>query len=247
MADFHRPGEPPAPSGFGQHGERPLVPASDPGSALAVADDFFLIVLNDRTGKLRLHHRIAAIGIAGGMLAELVFGGHISFGGGKVAVVHTEPPTERVAKQVYGRFLTEPKTTDVRTWLAFFAEIATGLVADRLGENGWIEPIEQRRLLRRTGAVAYRPRDRSQVAWRAMRLAEQLARQRTLDLHDVTLGGLVAATGFIQAVLWNHPVDACQAHLATQLAELRSRWPALHELFSHVHALSGEATLSPRI
>lgn len=185
--------------------------------------------------------------MAGGLLAELILTGNIAIGDGRISVLNGPPPSEPVAKQVYGRLLTEPNTTDVRVWLAFFAEISIGLVTERLSAGGWIASVEQRRLLRRGRSITYRPIDRSQAAWRAIRLAEQLARRRPLDLPDVALAGLVTATEFIHVVLWNHPVDTCRAHLACQLNELRARRPGLHELLAHVHALAGNATLSPRL
>ena len=225
-----------------QSGGRVQPPQAAP---LALADELFLVMLDDRSGQLRRHHRSAGIGLAGALLAELVIGGHITVTNAQVHISGSALPVDPLAKRTLGAILANQAATGIRTWLEFGANTAVPSVASRLEAKGWITVVERSRLLR-AAEVSYQPIDRNAAAYRAMNLAYLLEAHREVSLHDVTVAGLVAAADFIDTVLADRPTRRqCLAYLSELLQELRDDRPPLHEIFTHVHALVANATLSP--
>ncbi|NIL57255.1 GOLPH3/VPS74 family protein [Salinispora arenicola] len=205
---------------------------------LLVADEFFLVAHNDIRGKARLHPAATGLGLAGGLLGELVLYGHIVVVDGDLSVVDRRPPADALAHTVLDQLVGEAQHRSVRTWLSFLAQSATTSVGERLSRAGVLRRRESRRLLRTT--VGYVPVDPNAAAWPTTRLRVLLERSDPPPtLADAVLLGLIAAAGLDREVLWSTGPRA-QHRLTSLVAAL----PApLKELVAHTEAAVGAAVL----
>ncbi|WP_233512815.1 GOLPH3/VPS74 family protein, partial [Micromonospora deserti] len=168
---------------------------------MLIADEFFLIAHNDSRGRAKLHPAATGLGLAGGLLGELVLHGHITVSTGLVAVIDRRPPADALAHTVLDQLVGEAQHQAVRTWLSFLAQTAATSVGERLARAGVLRRQENRRLLRTS--VSYLPIDLNTVAWPATRLRALLERAGPPSVPDALLLGLVAAAGLTREVLWS--------------------------------------------
>lgn len=210
---------------------------------MLVADEFFRIAHRDRSGRARLHPRAAGLGLAAGLLAELVLFDRIEVrDGGAVVVVRYDPPPDAVAHTTLDHLVAQPQHRDVRTWLAFLEHDAVDTVGGRLTRAGQVRPVAHRRLW--SSRTVYVPVDLNQAAWPEVRLARVLTASDRLDEPDAVLAGLVAATGLLRHVLWEPAThDAGLSNLTRVVARLR---PSLRHLVAFTEAAVGDAVLAPR-
>jgi hypothetical protein len=208
-----------------------------------VADEFFRIAHQDRTGRPRLHPRAVGLGLAAGLLAELAIQGRIDLrGDGLLSVIRADPPPDALAHTTLDQLRGQPQHRDVRTWLAFLEGGAADAVGQRLVRAGYVRAVEHRRLW--SSRVVYVPVDLNHAAWPEVRLARLLTMSGRLDEADATLAGLVSVTGLTRHVLWDPAThDAGLHHLARVVARLR---PTLHHLIAYTEAAVGDAVLTPR-
>jgi hypothetical protein len=171
---------------------------------MLLADEFFLIAHEERTGRSRLHPRATGLGLAAGLLGELMLTGRVRLSDGDLYVVNRNPPTDALAHEVLELLLAQPQHRDLGTWLAFLAQDSAVKVGERLARVGTVDPVTRRRL---TGSnTVYMPTNadqRNAVTWARVRLANLLVRYIGMDLADRTLAGLVLATGLTRFVLWD--------------------------------------------
>lgn len=212
------------------------------GVGVLLADEFFCIAHDDRTGRARCHPRVIGLGLAAGLLGELVLYGRVTVENGAVIVTHRAPPADALAHATLEQLLRQPQHTDVRIWLAFLAETAVESVVHRLGLAGVWRREEHRRFGRTR--VAYQPVDANEVAWRAIRLARLLTTPEPIGEPDAVLAGLVTVTGLAHEVLWQPEVrEAGTARVAEEVQRLQ--WPLYH-LLAFTEAAVGDAILTPR-
>lgn len=166
-----------------------------------IADEFFLIAHNDSRGRARLNPTATGLGLAAGLLGELVLLGRATVSGGLVTVLDRRPPVDPLARTVLAHLVAEGAQRPVRTWLSFLAQTAAHAVGERLSRSGVLRRQEGRRLLRAT--VTYVPTDLNAVAWPATRLRAMLDRPQPPLVPDALLLGLVSVTGLTGEVLWN--------------------------------------------
>lgn len=205
---------------------------------MLLTDELFLVAHDDTTGRPRLHARAVELGLAGGLLAELVLYGRVVVHGGRLTVVDRRPPDDPLAHTILDQLIAEPHYRGVRIWLAFLAGQSVDSVGQRLERAGRVT-----RTRRRWGrATRYVPVDISAAAWPAHRLRLFLVRGEPLSLPDTLLAGLVSATGLTSQVLWDAPPSSHQ-HLAGLVAALP---PPLRDLIGHLEAAVGDAVLSHR-
>ncbi len=210
-----------------------------PGDArLWLADDFFLVALDDRTCRLGLHPSAMGVGLAGALLGELMLWGNITIDAGRLAVVNRQPPWDVLAHSVLERLASEQH--DLHVWLAFLAQTAVDEVAARLAQRQFITRHESRGWRRTT--VTFVPTDINTVAWRPVRLETALTRREPMNPPDRLLAGLVWATDLAQRVLWNADSGAFR-YLQAVVAEAD---PPIRELVTQVQAQVGNAILSHR-
>jgi hypothetical protein len=201
------------------------------GEAVLLADQFFLIAHEDRTGKSRLHPRAAGLGLAAGLIGELMLLHRVRVLGGELAVVSRDPPGDALAHNLLDLLVAQPQHRELRTWLAFLAQDATVNVGERLLRAGIVETVTRRRLLTtQTTHMPVRPAQRNIAAWAPMRLANVLVKGGAMDLADRALAGLVVATRLTRHVLWD--VTAHRhglAHLDTAVQSLPADFGELVE------------------
>lgn len=180
------------------------------GRDAVLADQYYLIAHEDRTGRSRLHPRATGLGLAAALLAELVLEGRIGVTDGDLFIVDRHPPRDALGHDILDLLVAQPQHRDVRTWLAFLSQDAALRVGERLVRLGAVEPVTRRRML---GAshTTYMPntaQQRNAAAWASTRLANLLVRGMELSILDRVLVSLVSATGLTRQVLYgfeNYP------------------------------------------
>jgi hypothetical protein len=200
---------------------------------LWLADELWLVTHDDDSGSPRLHSAGLGMGLAGGLLAELVLAGHLDVEDGRVYLVDQRPADNALGFEVLEQIRAEPQHP-APTWLAFLARTAEDRVAQRMVRNGFLRQPDRRGW---RGSAGYRPADVHTAAWPAARLHAALSRRQRLGLSDGTLAGLITAVGMSGQILWhaNHEY----------LRHLLSRLPAgLRELLALTEAAVGDATLT---
>jgi Golgi phosphoprotein 3 (GPP34) len=215
------------------------------GVATVLADEFYLIAHEERTGRSRLHPRATGLGLAAGLLGELMLLGRVRAYGGELYVVSHEPPGDSLAHNVLDLLVVQRRHRELRTWLAFLAQDAAVWVAERLIRAGVVEPVTRRKL--RGTQTVYMPmnsRQRTAAAWAPMRLANVLVQGRTIDIPDRVLAGLVLATGLTRHVLWDF--EAHRSGLTTLYAVVESLPTDLRELIEHTEASVGSVLAAGR-
>jgi hypothetical protein len=208
----------------------------------ALADDFYLIGLDDRTGKPRLHSKAMSLGAAAALLSELVLADHIRVRDGRIDVARNYlGVTDPHYAAMLAAIAAEPHHP-VPTWLAFFAQTSVDIVAGRLVTAGFMQVEQVRGLLR--SKESYMPTDRAALTWRSVRIARLIHDRDLRTWEDLAIIGLLVATGLIDNVLWNaDPAD--REALGALLANLVDE-PSLHALITQVEALIAAAVLAQR-
>ncbi|GIF06698.1 GOLPH3/VPS74 family protein [Actinoplanes siamensis] len=169
-----------------------------------LADQYYLIAHEDRTGRSRLHPRATGLGLAAALLSELVLEGRIGVTDGDLFVLDRHPPADALEHDILDLLIAQPQHRDVRTWLAFLSQDAGLRVGERLMRLGAVEPIVRRRMLG-SPQITYMPnsaQQRNAAAWASTRLANLLVRGMELSVVDQLLVSLVSATGLTRHVLY---------------------------------------------
>jgi Golgi phosphoprotein 3 (GPP34) len=160
-----------------------------------VGDDLYLVAHDDRSGKPQLPKRQLGLGLAGGLLAELMLGGSVYLQHRCVEVAtgaRTPAQEEPLAGRVCGLIAAEQGLYPVREWLRLLAQTAAPDIADRLAHAGYLT----RARARVPGRPArYVPVD-SDWAYAALgRVRAALNPARSSAVREVALAGLVVASG----------------------------------------------------
>ena len=209
---------------------------------ISIADDLFLVAIDERTGKLRLHPRALSLGLAAGLLAELSLLDQITYTGGTIKVPSGQaPPTPVHHRQMIDQIAAEPDHP-IPIWLSFFAQTAPEIVAARLVARGFLQVENGRGLLR--SKQSYVATDESALAWRTLRLAGVIAKMDVRTWEDGVLVGLLEATGLIDHVLWHgSPADLGNV---PQIVASVSADPFFQVLIAHVSTLIAASVITQR-
>jgi hypothetical protein len=207
---------------------------------MLLADDFFLITHDDRDGRSRLHPRAVELGLAAGLLGELVLEQRITIDGPRLRVLSQDPPIDPLAHTSLATMIAEPQHRDVRTWLAFFGQTSIEAVAQRLIQLGMVQQIRVRRLLRTT--TRFIASDVNLPAGRVVRLRRLITGAQPLRVGDSALAGMANATGLTRFLLFDEDSDAIQ-RLAVLVEALP---PPLRDLVTQLEAAVGDAVLAQR-
>ncbi len=207
----------------------------------SLADDFYLIGLDGRTTRPRLHHKAMGLGVAAALLAELVLANHIRITNGRIEVAYRHyAPEVREHADMLAQINAEPQH-QLPVWLSYFAQTATDVVQARLVAHGFMR-IESRGVLR--AKQAYVPVDPMAVEWRSLRIARVIAKRDVRTWEDLTIIALIVATGLTEAVLWNAGPDDRDSLLA--ILPYLNQEPSLHALVTQVETLIAAAVLAQR-
>jgi Golgi phosphoprotein 3 (GPP34) len=205
-----------------------------------LADDLYLLAHDDVTGRAFLQPRALGLGLAGGLLAELVVTDSIRVWAGGIEIVSRAAPGDGLARRVLGLALTEPQQHPLQEWLTFLAASAGQNVADRLGESGYLTRVSSRRPWRDGRWV---PVDPDCAFAPLIRVRAALDPARPVTATDTALAGLAAACGLGSRLLPYGPPDGrrCLEGAVRQLS------PSLRELIAQTQAAVDSALLSHRV
>jgi hypothetical protein len=220
-------------------GAAPPGPASPRGlgGTGRVADDLYLVAHDDATGRPLLQPRALGLGLAAGLLAELMLGAAIGVrADGTLAAGRTWPGCE-LGRRVRDLVAAEREPLAVRDWLRFLARTAADDVAERLERAGY--------LTRGSGWPPWRSRRRVPVDadWAfapLLRVRCALDARRPLCAHDAVLAGLAVASGLGFRIERYLTPSRGAADAARQLD------PGLRELIAQTRAAVDSAVLSRR-
>jgi hypothetical protein len=180
----------------GQPAAGPGRPRSPVNTGLAgtgrVADDLYLMAHHERTGKPLLQPRPLGLGLAGGLLAELMLGGSIGPRYDGTVLAGRTWPADDLTRRVRDQIAAEPEPRSLTEWLAYLARTAAPDVAARLERAGY--------LTRARDWVPWRPGRRVPVDpdWAfgpLLRVRSALDRSRRFDPREAILAGLAVACG----------------------------------------------------
>ncbi|MFF4991287.1 GPP34 family phosphoprotein [Streptosporangium saharense] len=213
----------------------PFVVGVNP-SRTRLANDLFFVMHDNSTGRIRLHARLAGLGLAAAILGELMLTGRTTVGlaAGQIrlVVLDTTPPEDALVRTALGHIIAEPSHR-FHTWLQFFARTALADVAARMTADGLLRPPGGR-LSRRQA-----PADVNVAAWPGGRVNLAIQRGERLNVQDSVLLGLLVATGGNRLVLW----EQSPKYFADSIAAL----PApLRELIAQTEAAVGDSIISRR-
>jgi hypothetical protein len=157
-----------------------------------LADDLWLLAHHEVTGRPHLHVRQLGLGLAGGLLAELMTGPHPAIGLRHDGLLAIGPEVTRRAIDVdplLRQMAAEPQLLPVRDWLGFLARTAAAEVGARLEQAGYVTrtrrvPWRPARLVPADRDWAFAPIPRTTAALR-----------RRPDQYGVVLAGLAVACG----------------------------------------------------
>lgn len=207
-----------------------------------VADDLYLLAHDDVTGKPFLQRLALGIGLAGGLLAELMFTGTIWIGSDRIEFTRRGQPKDELSRHVLGLLLAEPDGHPLRDWLLFLSTRSAVDVGRRLEQAGYLVAVRSRRPWRST---RLRPAN-SDAAFAApfIRVRAVLDPARPATLSDVVLAGLAAACGLGPRVWPYAPAGGARKTLQAAIRDLD---PGLRDLIATTQATVDSALLSHRV
>jgi hypothetical protein len=211
------------------------------GGTGMVADDLWLLAHDDVSGRPFVQPRALGLGLAGGLLCELVLAGAVSVYQEDIAVLRVRRPLPgellvRVLRQMAG----EPHARPVAEWLAYLALTAPAEVAERLAASGYL--ARDKGLLPWRGG-RWRPTDRDSAFAPVLRVRAALDASRPLAIHDAVLAGLADACGLGFRLAPYTPARPLRP-LHQAVAQLA---PSLQDLVARTRASVDSAVLAHRL
>jgi Golgi phosphoprotein 3 GPP34 len=225
-----------------------------PAPSLTLTDDFWLAAHDTVSGRPQMAAVPLGIGLAAGLLGELLFTGHITISKGLLYLQSAVPPEDPALVPLVAQLDEEERGRrqlavgaheesghDLYEWIRYLAieDRAAQLVTNRLSRSGSVT-LEQRRKLFGGSTSRFVPRDSYVSGVPASRILTGLQRREQLDPQTLVLAGLFLATGLHQQALESlTPSD--RADLAHQL---RGMHPMLRELLRAAEQIVGEAVMT---
>lgn len=205
-----------------------------------VADDLYLLAHHEVSGRPQLAPRAVGLGVAGGLLAELMLAGAIGIWPDGTIVAGLSSPRDGLARSVQGRVLGEQGRCPARDWLLFLARTAPADVAGRLAEAGYLTRASSRRRWRGQRWVPVHP----DCAFAPVnRVLSVLDPARPVTGENAALAGLAAACGLGPRVLMYAPPKARRG-LEDAAGQLP---PGLRDLIAWTRAAVDSAVLCHRV
>jgi hypothetical protein len=204
-----------------------------------LADDLYLLAHHETTGRPHLQRRAAGLGLAGGLLAELMLAGRLRCWRSLIIPAGSGPPADDLAGRLLGQVASEREHRPPRDWLLYLAPTVTGQVAARLAQAGYLTRARGRRFGHRARWV---PVDPDSAFAPVVRVQEAL-RFPGLDAQHTALAALAAASGLGHRLALYLPAQAGQ-----RLGETaRQLEPGLRELIAQTQAAVDSALLAHRV
>lgn len=205
-----------------------------------IADDLYLLAHDDVTGRPFLQTRALGTGLAGALLAELMFAQAVWVRADRLQFTYRGLTPDDLGRHVLSLLLAEGESHPLRDWLLFLGASAEENVALRLEHAGYVMTANSRVPWRKQRKI---PAD-SDCAFAALiRVKAVLERGRPATVSDVVLSGLALACGLGTRVLPFGPPEA-RSNID---AAVRKLDPALRELIAQTQAAVDSALLSHRV
>jgi len=219
------------------------------GRQFSVADDLFLCALDARTGKHAIVHGKLALGLAAGLISELLLAGTAGMRGDRLVLVGGAPP-DALTHAIVDLIRLEPHHS-FKKWLSYIAQDGVvEKVAQRLIRARIITRFEDRHLIRAT-TVRYPPLGDDTAAWRPVRMARALGEVGTYDINvtepgaDAALAMIAYAIELTDRLLIDAPPESWEylQYIHQEVSRIR---PDLSQLASVLGGLIGEMTFTLR-
>src|SRR6266700_6005282 len=183
----------PAPAGVTlRQSGRPSQGGPGLGGTGLVADDLYLMAHHEVSDKPFLQPRALGTGLAGGLLAELMLDGGITWRHDGTIVSARFQPADALARRVRDQIAAEQEHHQAHEWLQFLARAAAADVAARLGRSGYLR--------RDCGRAPWRPGrwvpvDPDWAFAPMLRARSALDPARAWSAYGAALAGLALACG----------------------------------------------------
>jgi hypothetical protein len=203
-----------------------------------IADDLYLMAHHERTGKPLLQPRPLGLGLAGGLLAELVLGGSIGLRYDGAVLAGRTWPGDDLARRVRDQVAAEPGPRPLAEWLAYLASTAAPDVAARLECAGYLTRVRDW-VPWRPGRLI--PADPDWAFGPLLRVRSALDPTRPFEPCEAALAGLAVACGL------RYRLDQYAAPAGRSLEEATGYLGLdLRELIAQTQAAVDSALLSHR-
>ena len=207
------------------------------GTGLA-ADDLYLMAHHDLIGKPLLQLRPLGLGLAGGLLAELMLGGSIGLRHDGALLAGRTWPGDDLGRRVRDQIAAEPEPRPLTDWLAYLARTAPADVAARLEWAGYLTRVRSW-VPWRPGRLV--PADPDWAFGPLLRIRSALDRARPSGPREAVLAGLAVACGL------GYRLDQYLTPAGRSLEEaVGYLGPELRELIAQTQAAVDSALLSHR-
>ncbi len=206
-----------------------------------LADDLYLMAHHEVSGKPYVQPRALGLGLAGGLLAELLLLGSIGLvPHGVLAVTDHTPPEDGLARSVLSLVLSEHERHTAQRWLLFLARTAAADVAGRLEQSGYLTRVTTWRFGRGERWV---PVDADSAFAPLVRVKSVLGASAPVAVQSAVLAGLAAACGLSHQLSLYLPPKA-RRRLDEAVGQLD---PGLRDLIAQTQAAVDSALLSHRV
>lgn len=205
-----------------------------------LADDLYLMAHHETTGRPYLQPRPLGIGMAAGLLAELILVETITITRqADVALTSRAASADSLARDVLTLIRSEHQPRPVQDWLLFMARTATEDVACRLERAGYLARTNRRTSWR---APRWVPTDAHSAFAPLLRACSVLDATRLPTVQYAVLAGLAAAAGLGYRID-EHATSRATRHVEDVVAFLH---PIYGELIRQTQAAVDSAVLSQR-
>jgi hypothetical protein len=203
-----------------------------------VADDIYLLAHSDLTGKPYVQPRALGLGLAGGLLSELMLTGQITMWHEEIVPTGRTTPAAGIEHRLLGLLASEYEHHPVRDWLLFIGRTAADDVAQRLEDAGYL-----RRAGNRWRGRRWMPVDADSAFSPMLRVRAALDASRPLTIHDAVLAGLADSCGLGFRLAPYTPARLIRPlhHAVAQLA------PGLQYLIAQTRTAVDSAVLAHRM
>jgi hypothetical protein len=197
-------------------------------------------IAHDDHGGLRRPRRVVGLGLAAGLLSELVLSEKITVWKSRVVVCNRAPPADPIAQRLYDEILMD-REHGLRDWMDAAAVYALEWVAARLLHAGLVRPSRSRARLGRR-VMVYPPVRVLSAAAPTAQIALALERREPLSAEEVVVVGLARAMGLADQVI-SGLVGGTEVHYLRLEAQLD---PMLREVIGTAAVAVTDAVLTYR-
>jgi len=202
-----------------------------------LANDLYRICHHEYTGKPRTHERAISLGLAAGLLAELIVSQNITCDSDHVLIVSKDPPRDATSHTVLDQLIAEREHQHtIKTWLHYLSAASTAQVARRLEIAGHLRAQTTGMLRKQT---VYEPTDPNKAGAPFAILRVALLQRSPMQPERAVLTGLCAVTGLTAALL-----DGTSAESRTHLQHVIDGLPGpMRSLLFHADRVRADAAM----